>query len=603
MSRCGGPVGMDLSIVELVDALHRKLAPTGDLRQIRQEFSISQLDDLERRLAAVHAAIHSIRNAFLPIHSLPRETLALIFSKLAEPFSPSSPSSSSPSWTSWLPDLPSHPAPYAWLHATHVCRYWRTTASCFPALWATVDASHPAAALAALARSKAAKLTVHLRDKTYYSHLRPTLGDPALVGTLAAQSERYEALVLEPQFRYPAALLHAFSHPAPSLQSLTIARDVGAPEHSAGALPRLFGGCTPRLERLALCGYAAWPENSFVRLTHVCLYDQPMHARPCLSSFLDFLAGSPRMQQLVLVDAGPVAAESDAPRGDADRRIVSLRELKTLDVGDWPGARSVACFLAHLALPESTAVNIWGAHLLRGGETLHALLPPDLTHLRPLHGLTGLRAATPDTEKERGPQLLSLRENTLCLQGDFYAPAVLPSLFDTLDTRQVQSLMVATDAASLRRETWLEIFTALPALTHLTIAHMPSRALLAALTPSHSYPSTPAEPGRQLPFPCPALTHLTICDRALSPVALFLAVSERATREGGSALKSVRVLRGTAPYSQRLDDDLAEMGAYIGEVAYLQWGLEKGDVELPGWPSEGYQWVSRRRVERRRRGA
>ncbi|KAL0563653.1 hypothetical protein V5O48_018413 [Marasmius crinis-equi] len=153
---------------------------------------------------------------------------------------------------------------------------------------------------------------------------------------------------------------------APSLTSLTILhaeprRGTAADVPLPGTLPNIFSGNMPVLTRLTLESFTSWPSDYFHNLTHLCLFHQVPYSRPSTSAFLDFLECSPRLQELVLVDAGPTRISfEDYPRVSSDRCSVELSHLKELVIGEWPEPSMVRRLLTHLLLPTTTTIHVYG---------------------------------------------------------------------------------------------------------------------------------------------------------------------------------------------------------------------------------------------------
>ena len=281
-------------------------------------------------------SIGVIRNAFAPINTLPLEILAHIFSMLI--FDDQVPKA-------FLPDLSVREQPHAWIAVTHVCRHWRETAMAFPFLWSTIDSDSALAALAFLNRSAASSLRVYLRDAAYGSRYSPSLERARFMQSIAHHSDRFLELHIQPQFRYGSKILQALSRPAPHLKSLSVMLNLGKDEPQE--LPMLFNGRTPELERLTLANFTTWPGNDFgPNLTHLCLLDQHPRGRMSMRDFVEFLGSCQRLQELVLVDAGPLVGFSTLETSPILNELVRLNDLRVLHIGSWPNPQSVAQFLS-----------------------------------------------------------------------------------------------------------------------------------------------------------------------------------------------------------------------------------------------------------------
>ncbi|PSS35537.1 hypothetical protein PHLCEN_2v1500 [Hermanssonia centrifuga] len=548
-----------------------------------------QLERLETTLSTVSLSLGSIRNAFAPINALPRETLAHIF-KIFASFT------STPS--SFLADITPHAKenPNAWLVVTHVCQFWRETAFAFPSLWSPIDSTYPSAALAFLERSSTSPLRVYLRDTVLQSGLVPALDRTQFLQTVSQHSPRFVELHLQPQFRYGPAILRFFRYPAPQLKALTISLNIGRDEQPD--LPTLFGGQTPNLEKLTLCNFSSWPGNPTLgaHLTHLCLYDQHPRGRLTMEGFIAILATCPRLEELILVEAGPrvvpTAYDSswlDSPR---EHELLDLHNLRTLHLGNWTSHAVIARFLSHLILPQSTSVHIWADCLFHSTDTLTTLLPASTTHLHPLHGITVVHLLYRPTLRD-SPQLLAVSDQVLVIHFYYVASTaenVLLSVFSKIDLRNIEELTIGVDCEpEMPSERWRPIFKAMPRLRKLNILRRPSGRILSALgTAPHS---------GDLDLVCPALSSITITDdRALSPIRLFLVAETRSRL--GTPLQSLRIVTTIShlhysSQNQKMIDEIEDLKGYIRQVQYVE---NDQELKLPlGWPSSAFKWVMARK--------
>lgn len=101
----------------------------------------------------------------------------------------------------------------------------------------------------------------------------------------------------------PCDCFGLFARPAPILEGLHVSADDNSQGHTN--MPTLFGGCAPRLSRLFLSQHYVCATNRFPNLTHLYLQEQYTFSPDSLTQFLDFLEGSPRLEELVLEAAGP----------------------------------------------------------------------------------------------------------------------------------------------------------------------------------------------------------------------------------------------------------------------------------------------------------
>lgn len=557
-------------------------------------------------------SLNSIRNAFAPINSLPRETLAIIFGMVA--------SLDRPSRSSFLPSAYAltNPPSHSWIAVTHVCRYWRETAFAFPTLWCTISTSSPLASLAFLARASTAPLNVYLRDAVCFARVRPSLDQGRLLQSLATHSAHLAELHVQPTFRYGTALLTSFSsRPAPLLTTLSIALGMSASQDqdSDKTLPTLFAGQTPRLARLTLCNFARWRSDEWSlgqSLTHLCLYDQHIRARLPTHEFVAFLASCTLLEQLVIIEAGPSLALAPAPshselfspRDPPQPLPLSLPHLRLLHVGNWSSVHVVSEFLSHLVLPYRATIEVWADVLFHGTETLTALLPSSLSSLHPLHNLTAIHLMYRPTLRD-APQLFSVSGGVLVVHFHFIANTsgeLLASIFRLLDTCTVEELTVGVDCdPDFGAGWWRETFKSMPRLTKLNIMRRRSRNILSALSLSterhtHTHDLTSRnEPEDELEILCPALSTLLVTDdSALASIRLFALAQSRTAH--GAPIRRLTIVNATPGlkyhmFDQKLREEMEDLHTYIDEVEFAQSDAHTVPSLPVGWPSEPFVWA------------
>ncbi|KAI0045619.1 hypothetical protein FA95DRAFT_1461369, partial [Auriscalpium vulgare] len=104
---------------------------------------------LDKELTEVESAALAIkmrRNSIAPIHRLPSEIFAKVFSILCQSHAPST-------FSTWE---------LGWITVTHVCRHWRQIAFDNPSLWGTNIISHPMWIEERLSRSKNSPITLDI---------------------------------------------------------------------------------------------------------------------------------------------------------------------------------------------------------------------------------------------------------------------------------------------------------------------------------------------------------------------------------------------------------------------------------------------------------
>ncbi|THU81775.1 hypothetical protein K435DRAFT_972231 [Dendrothele bispora CBS 962.96] len=472
------PVGAKLSMQQLVDAmLYKTSRRAGKVHK----YTTTELDIMEQKLQIAVSLLRGVRNSLQPINKLPPELLSLIFGELQQHL------------PSFLPMIQieggSGPVPVYtydnhhkdWLNLLHVCRLWRGILATSPHLWSTVDSG--LIPVTFLKRSLAAPLTAYLGIRTQEipdKILYQVLEHSGRLRQLHLSTEGWESGT--PVYQYLSS-----SSEAPLLTSLTILTDG---EHVVnGALPVVFKGSTPRLTKLCLKYFTSWPFNEFIGLTHLCLYNQHELSRPTTSSFLEFLASSPQLEHLSLIQAGPTrpdGADTSAPHD----KFVSLRCLKELNIGDWPSARIVSRLLSHLILPPTTDMYIWGDPLNDLDDDLSLLLPTDISRLENLHDIKKWYfARQPRVILDTPFIAVTGSPRTLYMYGTF-SYAQIQLVISSYPLSRVRTLGVRDSCGSGNRmphAIWTEIFERVPLLESLQIlafrSYSITRTVLGALMP------------------------------------------------------------------------------------------------------------------------
>lgn len=513
---------------------------------------------------------------------------------------------------SFPPFLESHSAPYVWLRVSHVCRFWRVTALSFASLWTTVDAAQPRLVGMALARSRTAPLKVILRDRVCDARVAATLESLQIRAQIAEHCGRIEELHVEPHFSYGLGLLKSFRRPAPMLRSLTIDN---VDDSAARQLPQMFSGVTPKLERLSLGGFVFWPGNKFKNLTQVCLHDQPKSTRPGLRTFLDFLAASPSLQQLSLIDAGPTAYHTGSGT-EIIGNSVSLDALRTLDIGNWPRAESIATFLSHLTLPSSTRINIWGAPIFpkHHRASLGTLLPEDISTIAPLHRVTTLCVMSHTLVRHQGQvrrmfrtnsrkgalQVVSVSDGTLHLLGLFdgatcYRHGEISGRIDLQHVERFTFAFAPNCTPELLECDWMDLFRNMPRLHTLTLSSDASAPILALFPISMWNDESDHE---SAPVLCPKLTTLTVinCDSD-DFVTLEIISSIRTGHLRRLTIRACDVNALLPDSDDRKDGRSKKHSRRSGESSLMQTFTteEMQELEPKSWPSDAYLWAESRR--------
>lgn len=440
-----------------------------------------------------------------------------------------------------------------------VCRYWRAVTLSFPTIWSTVDIGDitraPNAnielAMLSLRRSYAAAVDVRIWDRV------PDSAFSWFSETLASQSIRFKGFHIC-NLIHGTKLLDIFSEcPAPQLESLTI-QTCPQNESSAAAspfisqLPTLFAGITPHLRRLTLRWYTSWPGNSFTNLTHLCLEHQNPHPSSPrrTSDFLQLLAASPFLQELVLNAAGP---NDD---GILDSRTLDSRiefpRLRKVIIKASP-VPCVARILSHIQISPNARVQLLRC---RGGSA--STLLSSVAGCANLANITRLRIDTliPSWNLE---DITNLPDIPKCLRltgcgnasidvfpgADMHEVAsnqYMASLVGMLTACRIEELWLGKDEVVLREALWQRIYSAMPMLKRLYIG--PHLSII-----NDSYPCLTAlhvpDTSLGLALPCPNLRELVLLGTTLDGASLAQPQIRRLLQERqrrGFPIHTVRII-------------------------------------------------------------
>ncbi|KAF5346640.1 hypothetical protein D9758_013208 [Tetrapyrgos nigripes] len=526
---------MSLRDVPIQQLAHALLYKVKRRREELAEMPIAEIDAVERKLHVIAAAIRGHRNTLQPVNRLPPEILSIIFEHAQLSLSP------------FLPNIHMYSQEGSeWHSLLHVCRHWRGVIAQTSFLWSTVDSSTLTAPY--LRRSGGSPLTIFLRSPAGLTkeHLDILLPHVSRIKELHFSCPSWDEN--NSIFDNPTLLT-----PAPLLQSLSVinpynafVRDFWSLLTSVRAtMPQLFSGETPKLKHLFLEHFTSWPSNSFTNLTHVCLFNQDRDTLPTTSAFLDFLEGSPKLEELSLIRAGPLlpdefdhplsvdpvllgqpSSQDENTISDRSSRIISLPSLRELNLGFFPETSYIARLLSHLSIPPETDMYMWGDVFISRDRHLNRslILPVDtsrlanvqsittwyLTHYRysatrsgqflyaPFHAITGVRASDepPLSSSSTAPFTAHLgTRSSSSWGGNLYTYGVYsPSnLLDSLPRYPLHNIttFVIRDSASqpdaFRTDDWITIFREMVLLEKLRIlaVHSPetTRTVLTALIP------------------------------------------------------------------------------------------------------------------------
>ena len=307
-----------------------------------------QLHDLEDKLQFALSETRRLQNIISAASTLPPEVLSEIFTYLQYPIN----HHLSPY------RLPSPAIFNSWTVVTKVCHYWRDVALATPALWDRIRAQD---SLDWVARTSI-QCSAGMPLKVYFSAPRG-----ATVRNCARRQEAFRAIDSEAGRLQELHISHhdppiaagwnELQDPCPKLEALSI---IGPLDRSPFPLPCLFSDRAPRLKKITFSGVSNWPHNRFSGLTHLRLFTQFHHIHYTLHQFLDILADSPGLEELVFIGEGPVMPSHPNSFSSPPSHRVRLPHLHTLELGKWRALVCAAFFLSHLDIPQSVSRIFWG---------------------------------------------------------------------------------------------------------------------------------------------------------------------------------------------------------------------------------------------------
>ncbi|KAI0054071.1 hypothetical protein FA95DRAFT_35836 [Auriscalpium vulgare] len=452
----------------------------------------SEMRRLATLLPRLQSSMLRAQNAAASIHRLPIEILAHIFGIAGMK-----------GWQS----LGLQPSRIT-TQLSMVCHHWRQVALGFPNLWSTIYLHDGAIydfqfATLCLERSKHAPLSIIIS----------TLFRGAQIANFFApySSRIHEISILVP-FKYsssnvPLYLLSTCAFQAPKLQTLRLCTAMwGSME--CPTLPTLFGGDIPNVTHLQVESFSSWPGHSFTGLTHLALGSQSQYdVRPPMDAFLDFLEANPRLEELLLDDAGPVDGLQ------IDRKVALPHLRLAYFITTLPERGMPACVLPHLILSADCSIRTYRD---MNPSRLDELLPsPFPLGVAPAGGALSVdRMWLREDSYEFGETALRYSavsrsagiSTSYRLRGSdprsSWPEGALLIFLKAVPRPQIRQLRIsmAVTLNSFAEKEWRNVFDRLPGLQELTVQehHLPS--ILRALM--HR------EPTQHRGLPCPLLSTL-----------------------------------------------------------------------------------------------
>lgn len=562
---------------------------------------------MEGQLQVVAAMLRGLRNSMQPVNRLPPELLASIFTRAQLHL---------PSFLPLLPADPTYVHPHrSWFSLLHVCRFWRNIIAHSPAQWSTIYSAFIPDTFLQL--SAAVPLTIYLGFKVSRADGAIALSrsrSKELVDIMAPHTARFTQFHVDLEgWQGESCPFNSFNSPAPQLFSLAISTN--GKDFVDGVLPPLFSGEMPNLQQLSLKYFTSWPKGYFGGLTHLCLYDQCDETRSTTADFLDLLEASPRLEELALVRAGPTRSEG-ADLLPSSTRSVALKNLRELNIGDWPSASIISRFLAFLTLPKKTNMYLWGETLLSPDEDIGTIIPSDATRLANLYAVKEWyfirqRWLYFDTA------LVAVVNSVLYIYASLQDSQISPAAVARYPLSKVRKAAVRDfypspfqSPSCLSTATWSSILEQLPALRTLKIfagdAPGGTRAIINALRPETAW--APSWSPSDTPMVCRHLKSLHIMEDCSLPILQICKLAkERAAH--GSCTKKLQVKlydrpadrsRSSVPddavnggeWGYDSDSDMGTIGNHVQGVEYIT-PLTSMAVTPSSWPNQTFNWTRR----------
>ncbi|KAI0315934.1 hypothetical protein OF83DRAFT_1265503 [Amylostereum chailletii] len=317
----------------------------------------ARLEEDHKFLTQALLAVRSRLNALTPIHRLPPEILAKIFSHIGSFHRPS-------------------PPRLGWIAVTHVCRHWRHAALAHPSLWAEDVCSPLHWTARNLERSKQYPINIRVREYV------DTQSPPKALRLALREIGRARRIEMLIHNVWIGALEDELTQPAPLLEYLAVDTEFMDGPRAPGFPEDLFQRHAPRLSTIFFTGIAP-PVTPWLYANITEAVIQRNHFMKSLfatdDDFLDVLEGMPKVRKLVLRSAIVYAN----PLNDRTVHLPCLRSLcithKLVD-NLW--------ILQRLAIPNIQ--NLQTTFDVRNDELIPSLAPfiplaanPDQTPRRP----------------------------------------------------------------------------------------------------------------------------------------------------------------------------------------------------------------------------
>ncbi|KAI0707897.1 hypothetical protein C8Q76DRAFT_746781 [Earliella scabrosa] len=318
-----------------------------------QNLSLRHICSLEDSLFEITLFIKHEHNKRISINRLPPELLIHIFHHvrtsycLRDPHTDMYISTGPPNYRSLI-------------KATHVCRWWRTTAISCCSLWDFLPAVTADVMEALLGRSGTNPIRVHTGPTGFWLPLF----------CRAPYKDRVEEMVTSAAGEL--AFGRVLPHLAPTLKYLEAQAPDSGRDSEGDVLTEanIFGNQTPRaLKALTFSlGTRVLPTDLFPQLAHLRITGGKSMSLVC-SRLLRLLSNTPRVETLSVI---LIALTDDVA---VDHRRVSLGHLRGL-VLDHPGVRGASAMMKHLCFPSDAIVQLLDLEIPSDSAQFTLYLPP-----------------------------------------------------------------------------------------------------------------------------------------------------------------------------------------------------------------------------------
>ncbi|KAI0064665.1 hypothetical protein BV25DRAFT_1914352 [Artomyces pyxidatus] len=383
-----------------------------------------------------------------------------------------------------------------WVGISHVCRYWRDVALECAQLWGRIDLSYGNQWVREML------VRAHLTPVEIYGegdHLTISIVEFIIVHLSHIRALRLRFVSL-PQGRLQMLYQGLLDSPAPIIESLSLINH--HPSSLPSGLPVGVTHHAPRLRSLLLqgLGQIAWTQFSLPNIVALRIINPTMGQThllplPFFDHILDFLAGLPSLESLLLKDCFPRSYEQTEPGHPG--RVVDLARLQEIElIGTVSGC---ARLFEHLRIPPSAHRDV--SCSITGTEDENLYPSVFSAFFNPLGGSSSapLRAmSVMNYEPETSLYFAVSTESEGCVDPDWDGQARLKLVWPmrrglmhydllrlahgAIPGRGIQKLSVATTALIWNVNDWLSCFANLDGVEELYVGYEAADAICDALS-------------------------------------------------------------------------------------------------------------------------